>query len=92
MSSASPDENPESVPPALFLGPAPGRPMRLLDKAEPAGNLVGRIVTFVWLGRWGKDLISSYLEDVVEEGVLEPGRGGGIAVVGLSRYNSEVGR
>lgn len=88
MSSASPDENPESFPPALFLGAAPGRPMRLLDKAEPVGNLVGRIVTLewlVWLGRWGKDLISSYLEDVVEEGVVEPGRGEDIAVVVLSR-------
>ena len=57
--------------------------MRLLDRAEPVGNLVGRIVTLVWLiwlGKWGSDLISSYLEDVVEEGVVEPGRGEGTAV------------
>lgn len=49
ISSASPDENPESVPPPpLLLGPAPGRPIRLLDNAEfpLEGSFVGRIVTF----------------------------------------------
>lgn len=94
-SSASPESL--TVPP-LLLGPVPaGRPIRLFERAPLAldGNLLCRgdvtlEVGLNWVGKYGKDFISSYLYDLeglIEEGVLGPGRGEEI-VDDLSRNDS----